>query len=92
MNSYDRINNPIKMITRSTRRLTLTAAGSAYLEKCRAILNMVDAAEAGLAEENTVPRGRIRLGLPLSFGLGGLMPILLNFAQAHPHCRTVCEY
>jgi DNA-binding transcriptional LysR family regulator len=79
----------IKLITRSTRRLTLTAAGSAYLEKCRAILNMVDAAESGLAEENTVPRGRIRLGLPLSFGLGGLMPVLLSFAQAHPHIELI---
>ena len=79
----------IKLITRSTRRLTLTAAGSAYLEKCRVILNMVDAAESGLAEENTVPRGRIRLGLPLSFGLQELMPILLSFAQTQPHIELV---
>ncbi len=79
----------IKLITRSTRRLTLTEAGSAYLEKCRVILNMVDAAESGLAEENTVPRGRIRLGLPLSFGLHGLMPVLLNFAQAQPHVELI---
>ena len=53
-----------QLITRSTRSLTLTAAGSAYLEKCRLILNMVDAAESSLAEEKAVPRGRIRLGLP----------------------------
>ena len=36
----------VKLITRSTRSLTLTAAGAAYLEKCRVILNMVDAAES----------------------------------------------
>ena len=53
-----------KLITRSTRSLALTAAGSAYLEKCRVILNMVDAAESSLAEEKAVPRGRIRLGRP----------------------------
>ena len=39
----------IKLITRSTRRLTLTTAGAAYLEKCRVILNLVDAAESDLA-------------------------------------------
>jgi len=70
-----------QLITRSTRKLTLTAAGSAYLEKCRVILNMVDAAESGLAEENTVPRGRIRLGLPLTYGLQALVPVLLDFAR-----------
>lgn len=73
-----------KLITRSTRNLTLTAAGSAYLEKCRVILNLVDAAESGLQQDKADVRGRIRLGLPLSYGLQALMPLLLDFAQQHP--------
>ncbi len=72
-----------KLITRSTRSLTLTAAGSAYLEKCRVILNMVDAAEAGLLQRTGDIRGRIRLGLPLSHGLAVLCPMLLDFAHSH---------
>ena len=81
-----------KLITRSTRSLTLTAAGSAYLEKCRVILNMVDAAESSLAEENAVPRGRIRLALPHSFGLQRLMPALLDFAHAQPHVELLLNF
>lgn len=80
-----------KLITRSTRRLALTAAGSAYLEKCRVILNMVDAAESGLSEEMTVPRGRIRLGLPLTYGLQVLMPVLLDFAREQPFIELVMD-
>ena len=80
-----------KLITRSTRRLTLTAAGSAYLEKCRLILNMVDAAESSLAEEKAVPRGRIRLGLPLSYGLHTLVPALLDFAHEQPFIELVMD-
>jgi DNA-binding transcriptional LysR family regulator len=80
-----------KLITRSTRSLTLTAAGSAYLEKCRVILNMVDAAESSLAEEKTVPRGRIRLGLPLSYGLQELMPALLDFARDQPFIELIMD-
>ena len=80
-----------KLITRSTRSLTLTAAGSAYLEKCRLILNMVDAAESSLTEEKAVPRGRIRLGLPLSYGLQELMPALLDFAQAQPFIELIMD-
>ncbi len=80
-----------KLITRSTRSLTLTTAGSAYLEKCRVILNMVDAAESSLAEEKAVPRGRIRLGLPLSYGLQALVPVLLDFAQDQPFIELIMD-
>jgi len=82
----------VKLITRSTRRLTLTTAGAAYLEKCRVILNLVDAAESSLTEDQSVPRGRIRLALPLSFGLERLMPALLDFADAHPHVELLLNF
>ena len=81
----------IKLITRSTRRLTLTSAGSAYLEKCRVILNMVDAAEAAFAEERATPRGRIRMGLPLTFGLQSVVPALLDFATEAPYVELVMD-
>ena len=81
-----------KLMTRSTRSLTLTTAGAAYLEKCRVILNMVDAAESSLLEEKTIPRGRIRLGLPLNFGLQCLMPALLEFTQAHAQIELVMDF
>ena len=45
---------------------------------------MVDAAESSLTEEKAVPRGRIRLGLPLSYGLQALVPVLLQFAREQP--------
>ena len=54
-----------KLLARSTRRLSLTSAGTAYLEKCREILNLVEIDETGLAEERQTPRGPIRLSLPL---------------------------
>jgi DNA-binding transcriptional LysR family regulator len=39
----------VKLMVRSTRRLSLTSAGTAYLEKCRVILNLVEAAETDVA-------------------------------------------
>ena len=81
-----------KLMTRSTRSLSLTAAGAAYLEKCRLILNLVDAAEADVAQEKVEPRGRIRLGLPLSFGLERLMPMLLTFAEQQPHIQLEMDF
>ena len=54
----------VKLMVRSTRSLTLTSAGTAYLEKCRAILDLVDAAEAELMEERATPRGKLRVSKP----------------------------
>ncbi|MBU1236774.1 MAG: LysR family transcriptional regulator [Gammaproteobacteria bacterium] len=74
----------VKLIARSTRRLNLTSAGAAYLEKCREILNLLEIAETDIAEDRQVPRGPIRIGLPLIFGVRYLAPLLLEFCRRHP--------
>ena len=82
----------IKLMTRSTRRLTLTSAGSAYLEKCREILDLIESAETELAEEHQTLRGAVRISLPLSYGIKRLAPLLLEFAQQHPEVRLEMNY
>jgi DNA-binding transcriptional LysR family regulator len=74
----------VKLIARSTRRLSLTSAGVSYLEQCREILDRVDEAEGGLAGEGQTLRGTIRATVPLSFGLLHLTSLILDFSQAHP--------
>jgi DNA-binding transcriptional LysR family regulator len=82
----------VKLMARSTRRLSLTSAGTAYLEKCRVILNLVEAAETDVAEERLTPRGNIRMSLPLSFGLKRLAPLLLDFSQRYPEVGLDMDY
>lgn len=82
----------IKLMVRSTRRLALTSAGTAYLEKCRVILNLVEAAETGVAEERQTPRGSIRISLPLSYGLKRLAPLLLDFSRRYPEVVLDMDY
>ena len=82
----------VKLIARSTRRLNLTSAGVAYLEKCREILNLVAAAESDVAAEGQVPRGDIRVSVPLSFGLRHLTPLLLDFGAIYPEITLAVDY
>ena len=82
----------VKLMARSTRRLALTAAGTAYLEKCRVILNLVEVAEADVAEERATPRGRIRVSVPLSFGLKRVAPLLLDFLRRYPEVGLDMDY
>jgi DNA-binding transcriptional LysR family regulator len=82
----------VKLLARTTRRLSLTSAGAAYLEKCRVILNLVDAAESGLDEERQTARGPIRMSVPLSFGIRHLTPLLMEFAAEHPDVSLDTEF
>lgn len=82
----------VKLMARSTRRLSLTSAGTAYLEKCRVILNLVETAETDVAEERVNPRGNIRISLPLSFGLKRLAPLLLEFSRRYPEVGLDMDY
>lgn len=82
----------VKLIARSTRRLTLTSAGTDYLERCRDILARVEAAETELAAEGQVPRGQLRVSVPLSFGLRHLLPLLLDFGRTYPEVAVNLDF
>ncbi len=82
----------VKLLARSTRQLSLTSEGAAYLERCRVILNLVDVAEADVAHDQSRPRGRIRASVPLSFGLRRLTPLLVDFSREHPEVGLELDY
>lgn len=82
----------VKLLARTTRRLSLTSAGAAYLERCRVILNLVEVAETGLAEERQMPRGPIRMSVPLSFGVRHLAAMMLEFATRYPEVSLDMDY
>ncbi len=74
----------VKLFHRSTRRLTLTAAGSSYLEACLRILPEIDEAEAGAASLRVEASGLLRMNVPLSFGTRFIAPLIPAFAERHP--------
>lgn len=81
-----------KLIARSTRRLSLTSAGVGYLEKCREILGLVEAAEADLTDDRQAARGHIRITLPLSFGIRQLMPLFGEFMRENPEIALELDF
>ena len=73
----------VRLITRTTRRQTLTEFGRAYYDRCRVVLAEADAADA-LAADLTEPRGRLRVTMPVHFGRHCVAPVLLKLAERHP--------
>ncbi|MEP0248401.1 MAG: LysR family transcriptional regulator, partial [Roseobacter sp.] len=82
----------VRLAERSTRRVTLTEAGRAYLERLRPLLRELAAAdrEASAFAEGA-PRGNLRLSLPTSFGRMWLSPLIAEFLKAHPQVTIEAE-
>jgi DNA-binding transcriptional LysR family regulator len=73
-----------KLLNRTTRRQSLTEAGTAYYEKCREILRLVAEADANAMAARAMPAGRLRITAPTSFGANALPAVLANFLEANP--------
>lgn len=73
-----------RLFHRTTRRLSLTETGSAYLERCRRLLNDLEEATLAAGSGTLAPSGTLRLNAPVSFSIRHLGPLLPLYAQRHP--------
>jgi DNA-binding transcriptional LysR family regulator len=72
-----------RLLNRTTRDVSLTDTGRAYLERARTLLDDFDALE-GLVRDQSGPKGLLKVSAPVSFGENQLTPALLDFAAAYP--------
>ncbi|MBC7436745.1 MAG: LysR family transcriptional regulator [Bdellovibrionales bacterium] len=73
-----------RLIHRTTRKITLTEEGATFLERCRQILIEVEDAETTIAQARAIPRGRLRVQMPIGFGRIVVAPALASFARSYP--------
>jgi DNA-binding transcriptional LysR family regulator len=76
----------VKLLLRTTRQLTLTAAGEKFLERARDILAELDNADDAVRGVDSL-RGTIRVALPVVFGTREVIPRLSAFLERHPLLR-----
>ncbi|MBM3390721.1 MAG: LysR family transcriptional regulator [Betaproteobacteria bacterium] len=74
----------VKLLLRTTRRVTLTFEGSAYLEDCQRILRELVEAEASVSLGGVKARGHLRVSAPAGFGRRHVAPVIMQFLDAHP--------
>jgi DNA-binding transcriptional LysR family regulator len=82
----------VRLLHRTTRALSPTEAGQAYFDRLRGILDEFDALETEVRNAGHLPRGKIKMTAPLSFGTLRLAPILAGFATTYPEIALDVQF
>jgi DNA-binding transcriptional LysR family regulator len=71
----------VKLLERTTRRVSPTPDGLAFYERCKLILDQLEEAKNEVTALRDTPRGTLRVVLPVSYGKLWIMPLLNSFAK-----------
>ena len=74
----------VRLLHRTTRRLSLTEPGLAFYERCRRVVEAADAAEAVAEESGGAPHGALRVTAPVLFAQRHLAAAVPEFLAANP--------
>ncbi|MGR9106632.1 MAG: LysR family transcriptional regulator [Gammaproteobacteria bacterium] len=74
----------VRLLNRTTRRLSLTEVGRAYLERCVAILGEIEETESAVTQLQSEPKGTLRVSAPPYFGSKHLVPAIVEYNRLFP--------
>ncbi|CAM5182016.1 LysR family transcriptional regulator [Alishewanella longhuensis] len=74
----------LKLLHRTTRRVTVTMEGAAYYERTTKLLYELDDIESNISNEQSVPRGRLKVDMASAIANFILLPALPSFMQQYP--------
>ena len=74
----------VRLLNRTTRKLSLTDDGQNFLPQCKDILSAIEQAESQLSSHSAEASGMLRVSAPVTFGVLHLAELWGDFLQAHP--------
>lgn len=81
----------VRLLNRTTRRLSLTPEGERYVDEGERILRDIDSLERSLAASRAVPRGLLRINATFGFGRCHLAPAVSDFVRRYPEVEVVLQ-
>src|SRR5215469_7674927 len=93
-NAINRLENQlgVRLLARTTRRVSLTEDGAAFFERCRQVLADLEEAELVLKETRLKPVGRLRVDMPVAFGRVKVVPLLAAFQAQYPEVSLALSF
>lgn len=77
----------VRLLHRTTRKLSLTDEGAVYHEASARILAEIEEADAAAAARRVEPQGVLKVAMPASFGLKHIAPLMPQFAERYPRVQ-----
>lgn len=81
----------VRLVQRTTRRLSLTDVGAAYAERCLAVRAEVEEANLAVTSAGETPRGRLRITSPIEIGRRYLPAVVADYAARYPDVEVELE-
>lgn len=78
----------VRLLQRTTRRVTVTEVGQTYYQHCAALEAEAVAAQEAIDRTRSAPQGTVRMSCPISLMNGGVSPIVAKFLAANPLVRV----
>lgn len=78
----------VKLLTRTSRELSLTEVGQDYFHRCVSILSELDEAESNARSQMGRPTGLLRISAPVVFGNRFIGPVLAEFLRNYPELKV----
>jgi DNA-binding transcriptional LysR family regulator len=78
----------VRLIHRTTRKVSLTEEGKAFLPYAEDVISSIEAARASVGAGNALPIGTLRVAAPASFGRMHILPALTNFLTLYPELHV----
>ena len=75
----------LRLLQRTTRKLSLTAEGEVFFHRCTELLQAIEDAEGEVTARGGEAVGMVRVNVPVSFGMTYLAPLWPLFMELHPH-------
>jgi LysR family transcriptional regulator for bpeEF and oprC len=82
----------VRLLARTTRRVSMTEDGAAFFERCRQVLADLEEAELVLKEARLKPVGRLRIDMPVSYGRLKIVPLLGAFQAQYPDIKLALSF
>ncbi len=82
----------VRLLNRSTRRVELSEAGTAYFHRCQELIDQLDGLDSEVTGFGVRPRGKLRLSVPMDFGQLFLRPAIREFLSLYPDIRLEARF
>jgi DNA-binding transcriptional LysR family regulator len=81
----------VKLLYRTTRKVSLTQEGSVFYQHCRAVLDGLEQAETAITSLQATPQGKIKLTASVTYGEQQILPLVNNFVSKHPDIEIIAQ-